>query len=413
MFRPPELKESPFLSEAPPKEWELAATDEITNAFYVANRIILCIEDEKHRHHLKIIKNQEVRSIPIPFPCTLRKIMAYSNNLLLCIGDLGFGCALFDLNKNTFISKMDLPISSNIIGFLKSTDQEDILVIHTETLGKNPPKESSLAKKISDLAGEVKIFFERDSLLEKISDCILTLYPQRTLAFYKFDKLSSQMQLINTIDTKFSKVAIDCDGQHLLCSEQNSGYSRYRVNKNGRLDSVFFCKGIPANFEFDKVNIAIPNSRYIQRCLRKEKDAHNPTYLLQILDKNFKAIASCLLPINTIKKIHALSDRRTFVAEFYEHRQSYLTTSLGILKLTNMGELNMTLHQLPHPVKNIIVDESETQLICLHGKNNKVAVINNFAPLLDFVAIDKELDRGTGEKFPAPLRKMMTGYLGS
>ncbi|MHB1949528.1 MAG: hypothetical protein ACYCQI_15625 [Gammaproteobacteria bacterium] len=40
-------------------------------------------------------------------------------------------------------------------------------------------------------------------------------------------------------------------------------------------------------------------------------------------------------------------------------------------------------------------------------------VINGFAPLLDFVAIDNALDDACGRQLPNPLRGMVTAYLGN
>jgi hypothetical protein len=144
------------------------------------------------------------------------------------------------------------------------------------------------------------------------------------------------------------------------------------------------------------VNISVPNLGYI----------HNQHTNIKILNKEFKEIASCQSPY-MIKKIHAICQGKTFLVEF-----ELLNNILGIFKLTQSGKLAMQTYELPHGVTKVVIDENEAQLICF-GMDNKVTVINEFTPILDFVAIDKELDIGTSEKLPEPLRGVMTSYLGN
>ncbi|MHB1947760.1 MAG: hypothetical protein ACYCQI_06580 [Gammaproteobacteria bacterium] len=407
-----------LLCETPPTEWGLAETDKVIDAFYVLKRKILSIRDKNYKHHLKIVTDGKVQSLSFPFYSPCKRIIIHSDNYLLCVASDSnedsqfkndFGFALLDLNQNKFISTVDIKnaFCAQVIGFLKHSEDEDILVIHKQIY----KEKSSSKEKKTDVPKRIIDSFSRGETRGEIRSCTATLETEPLLEFFKlakrptkarFNFFSSVFKSFNTVKTEFTNVQIDCEGTHLICNNN----LRFRVDKEGQLERTSFFDLIRSHFPYNRVNTALVGEGYIWS--QDEKTQH-----IKIMNKNFGEIVSCRLPdeiASKIKTIHALADGKTFVVEFRHAK------SLGIFKLSDSDKVDMQLHELPKVLKKIVINENEAQLICFergdYVTGGKVSVINNFAPLLDFVAIDKKLEESVTQ-FPRPLRGMVTAYLGN
>lgn len=422
MLSQPKLKQpslkiiEAFPHESIPEEWKVAKNERVTDVFCVQGRkIVSCVSEgkEETQYHLKIIQDQDVHELPFPIDMPCGKIFVISDNFLLCVGTYDKeifgedfttqsgndnGCALLDLNKKAFVAVLpDLELSnSRVIGIVKNSKNENVLV--TQSTKMSMSEEKQIVKNWWSWSKEETI---RHATTNIAASHELQLYKIHITSIPCFEFLKSmEMKSLN-------KVLVDCDGQTLLCGEKNKNHSadcairRYNVDAKGEIYKPFF-RQPPSAFKSNAI-IAIPGKGYLHRLWHASFSKENPE--IKILDNNFKEIATCLPPIKDIKKIHVLSDGITFFVEFFKKNDV-----LGVFKQDRVGKLGMELHKLPCPVERLAIDERSAQLICF--ANEDVVVVNGFPPLVNFAALDSELDTGTGGRYTPSLRNIMTGYLG-
>jgi hypothetical protein len=300
-------------------------------------------------------------------------------------------CFLLDLSKNKFVDEISLPRRSEVLGIMDIEKEKILAVRHLGSKAKYP----------GDLYDH--LLFYKLNKFHRPTFFSLKRIPKLTLLNQvEFRRINAK----NLPDYSHDFPSMDCDNKSLLTLRTDSSDIGCEFfDKKGALKKTEI---IPKGFSGRSIlDTPLPHVGYIRI---ESEPFHAVESTIQILDKSFKKIVSCDVPFAGFDRgvgVKVLADSKTFFILFADN-------VLGVFKFSGQDKLEKEFYGLPqdYRISYVIVDELQAQLVCIcHSKD--VTVINGFAPLLDFVAIDKTLDEDSGKKLPSPLRGMITGYLGN